>query len=275
MKFFLLFLVLLAGAHRAAAQAPKSSAIPYGHNPAAGQYAAVRGIRLYYESYGKGRPLVLLHGNGGSSRDFAPTIPAMAAHHRVIALDSRAHGQSADPGDSLSFELMADDVAALLDHLHLDSADVIGWSDGGITALLLALRHPRKVRRLVATGANLWPDSTALMPELWRQQQRGYAENKDKTFADPVRRNDWKVFRLDVFQPNVPLTALRGIKAPAFIIAGDHDVIVPQHTVAIYRSLPRAWLWIVPNCGHATLHDRAEEFNRQVEAFFRAPFKGR
>ncbi|RYU76102.1 alpha/beta hydrolase [Hymenobacter persicinus] len=244
--------------------------VPYGHNPKAGHYATLRGVKLYYETYGTGAPLLLLHGNGGSSQDFQQTIPYFAKRYRVIALDSRAHGQSVDAADSLSFEMLADDCAALLTHLRLDSAYVLGWSDGGITALLLALRYPGKVKKLAATGANLWPDSTALMPALWQQLQRGYQEGRTQTFTDPKRRNDWKVFRLDYDQPHVPLAALARLKAPAFIIAGDRDVIRPEHTVAIYRSLPRAWLWMVPNSGHATLLEHPDEFNRQVDAFFQA-----
>ncbi|OUJ73224.1 alpha/beta fold hydrolase [Hymenobacter crusticola] len=245
-------------------------AVPYGNNPAAGHYATVRGVKLYYETYGKGAPLLLIHGNGGTSKDFSQNIPYFAKKYRVVALDSRAHGKSTDAGDSLSFEMMADDCAALLTQLHLDSAYVLGWSDGGITALILAMRHPSKVKRLAATGANLWPDSTALMPELWQQMQRGYREGKNQTFTDPKRKNDWKVFLLDWKEPHVPLTALAKIKTPSFIIAGDRDVIRPEHTVAIYQNLPYAWLWIVPNSGHGTLQEHADEFNRKTDAFFQA-----
>jgi len=267
-NFFLLISTVwlaLSGSQVAFAQAT-----PYGNNPAAGHYLATRGIRLYYESYGSGPPLLLLHGNGGSSKDFRRTIPYFAQRYRVIALDSRAHGKSVDAADSLSFEMLADDCAALLTHLRLDSAYVLGWSDGGITALLLAQRHPQKVRRLAATGANISPDSTAFEPAFWQQMQRGYRENRRTAFTDPGRKNDWKVFLLDVFQPRIAPESLRQLTAPAFIIAGDHDVIRPQHTLAIYQALPRAWLWIVPNSSHATLLDHAEAFNRQVDAFFRA-----
>jgi pimeloyl-ACP methyl ester carboxylesterase len=266
MRYFgYLLCFLLLHTMRAAGQA-----VPYGHNPATGHYQTVRGVRLYYEEYGSGPPLLLIHGNGGSIQDFKHNIPYFAKHYRVLAVDSRAHGRSVDPGDSLSFEMMADDFAALLTSLRLDSAYVMGWSDGGINAVVLALRHPRKVKRLVATGANFSPDSTALTPALWTQQQRGYQENKNKIRTDPKQKNDWKVFTLDVFQPNIPLPRLRQVAAPAFIIAGDRDVITLEHTVAIYRHLRRAWLWIVPDSGHATLQEQADEFNRKADAFFQA-----
>jgi pimeloyl-ACP methyl ester carboxylesterase len=261
----LLGLLLLLSPSLAAAQA-----VPYGHNAAAGHYATVRGVRLYYETYGSGPPLLLLHCNGDNSSAFRHNIPVLARHYRVLALDSRAHGQSVDAADSLSFEQLADDCAALLTHLHLDSANVVGWSDGGIVALLLALRHPAQVRRLVASGANLTPDSLALTPALWKQLQRGYAEGRNTVFSDPKRRNDWKVFCLDVLGPHIALAALRGIAAPALVVAGDHDVITPEHTVAIYRHLRRARLWVVPGCGHAVLQEQAAEFNRQVLAFLGA-----
>ncbi|ALW86680.1 alpha/beta hydrolase [Hymenobacter sedentarius] len=262
--FLLLFCLLFSGLLAV------GQPVPYGNNAAAGHYQLVRGVKLYYEVYGKGQPLLLIHGNAGSIEKFKANIPYFAQHYQVIAVDSRAHGKSVDPGDSLSFEMMADDFAGLLTALHLDSVNVLGWSDGGINALVLALRHPSKVRRLASTGANLSPDSAALVPAVWKAQQRYYQANKGKALPDPGKRNQWKVFTLDVLQPNIPLATLRRITAPAFIIAGDRDMITHAHTVAIYRHLRRAWLWIVPNSGHATLRDQADEFNRKVDEFFQA-----
>src|SRR6476661_11142447 len=116
--------------------------IPYGNNNAVGKFVPVNGIKVYYETYGQGAPLLLIHGNGGSINAFQQNIGFLSQHYRVIAADSRAQGKTIDPSDSLSFEQMADDAAALLKTLKVDSAYVLGWSDGGIIGLLLAIRHP-------------------------------------------------------------------------------------------------------------------------------------
>ena len=117
---------------------------------------------MYYEIYGTGEPLLIIHGNGGSIKKFLYQIPYFSKNYKVVLADSRAQGKSVDGGDSLSYEMMADDLNALLDTLRMDSCYVIGWSDGGINGLLLAMRHPEKVKKLAVTGANLWPDTTAV-----------------------------------------------------------------------------------------------------------------
>src|SRR6478752_3335990 len=123
-------------------------ALPYGNNPKVGNYASIRGIKMYYEIYGTGKPLLIIHGNGGSIKDFSKQIPYFSAEYKVIVADSRAQGKTVDTKDSLTYEMMADDFNALLGFLHLDSCFVIGWSDGGNNGLLLAMRHPEKVKKL-------------------------------------------------------------------------------------------------------------------------------
>ena len=248
---------------------------PYGDNAAVGKYYNIRGIKLYTEVYGSGKPLLLIHGNGGSMGNFANTIPYFAKKYKVIAVDSRAHGKSIDSRDSLSFEMMADDFADLLDALHVDSAYVIGWSDGGINTLELAMRHPDKVIKLAATGANLWPDSTGLIPSYWKQEQKDYEAKKNNVFKTAKEKNDWKVFLLDWFQPNIKLAELKAIKCPSLIIGGDHDLIPTEHTVLISQNIPNAYLWIVPNSGHGTLIEHRDEFNQKVDEFFTSTFKKR
>src|ERR1700761_1542328 len=186
--------------------------IPYGNNPAAGKYYRIRGFNMYCEIYGQGRPLLLIHGNGGNMSAFKNNIAYFAQKYRVIAVDSRAQGHSADDRDSLSFEMMADDFAALLDTLQIDKSYVIGWSDGGINALLLAMRHPGKVIKLASTGANLWPDSTAIIPSLWLNDKKFYDDSIKNKTLDSIQKQKYKMFLLDWFQPNISLQQLHAIQ---------------------------------------------------------------
>jgi pimeloyl-ACP methyl ester carboxylesterase len=242
--------------------------IPYGNNPTAGKYYNIRGIKMYFEVYGDGKPLLMIHGNGGNISAFKKNIPYFSKKYKVIVADSRAQGKSTDTKDSLSFEMMADDFNALLEAMHIKKTYVIGWSDGGINALVLAMRHPDKVIKLASTGANLWPDSTALIPSLWKDMEKQYNEQKNKKWTTAKEKNDWKIFLLDYFQPNIPLKALKAIKCPSLIICGDHDLIPIEHTVLIYQNIPKAYLWVVPNSGHGTLIEHTDEFNKVVDDFF-------
>jgi pimeloyl-ACP methyl ester carboxylesterase len=270
-KVFMLIVGLLLGITAAFGQNKK---VPYGHNDSVGRFYDVRGIKMYTEVYGTGKPLLMIHGNGGSMGAFGGTIPYFAKKYQVIAVDSRAHGRTKDDRDSLSFEQMADDFDALLTAMHIDSAYVLGWSDGGINAIVLAMRHPDKVIKLASTGANLWPDSTGLIPSYWKGEQRDYANwQKRMPLTNANDKNTYKIFMLDWLQPNIPLTALHAIKAPSLIIGGDHDLIPVHHTVQIYENIPNAFLWIVPNSGHGTLNEHRDEFNKIVDDFFTKPFK--
>jgi len=270
-KIFCLLLII----HCIAQPLLSQPVIEYGNNKAAGKYYNIRGMKMYCETYGSGSPLLMIHGNGGNLGAFAGIIPWFAKKYQVIATDSRAHGKSTDPKDSLSFEMMADDEAALLDSMHIKTAYVIGWSDGGIVALLLAMRHPGKVIKLASTGANLWPDSTAIIPSAWKEEKAYYDTSHIKIFTTPKEKNDWKIFMLDWLQPNIPLSALHNIKCPSLIIGGDHDVITLEHAVVIYKNIPQANLWILPDSGHATLAEHKDEFNKKVDDFFVQPFHPR
>src|SRR5258708_40361228 len=156
--------------------AARAQTIAYGDNKAAGHYVNPRGIRLYYESYGKGDPLLLFHMNGESIKVFYNQIPYFSRYYHVIAVDSRAHGRSTDPADSLSFEQMADDFNALCDSLHLDSCYVIGWADGGTSALFLAFRHPDKGKKTIVSEPDLLPNTTPRAP-----YQFHYIDRKPRT----------------------------------------------------------------------------------------------
>jgi len=173
----------------------------YGNNPKAGHYANVRGFKMYYEIYGKGEPLLLIHGNGGSINNFSVQIPYFAKKYQVIAVDSRAHGRSVDKGDSLSYEMMAEDFSGLLDELHIKSCNVIGWSDGGNNGLLLAIHHPDKVKKLVVTGANIWIGSRAFPPDLLEVPDT-LLDSLSKLPQTADVKNAAKVWKLVYQEPN-------------------------------------------------------------------------
>jgi len=274
-SFLLALSIFFSGFAQGVAQTVAEVPVSYGNNLQAGRYYNIRGFKMYVEEYGEGMPVLLIHGNGSSIDAFKKTIPGFEKNYRVIATDSRAHGKSTDEGDSLSFEMMADDQAALLDSMNIDSAYVIGYSDGGIIALELAIRHPDKVIKLASTGADICPDSTAkaIVASYWIKEKKYYDENKNKIFTNQEEKNHWKVKMLDWFQPNIPLSAMQSIRCPALIIGGDRDIIKIEHTVQIYQSIPHAFLWIVPDSGHATLREHADDFNRLVEGFFHSDSK--
>lgn len=260
------WLFLLVGGTIACAQ--QTAPIPYDHNLAAGRFYNINGFRMYTEVYGSGPPLLMIHGNNGNMSAFAKNIPYFAKRYKVILADSRSQGRSVDPDHPLTFEMMADDYAALLDAMHIPSAYVIGWSDGGINALLLAIRHPEKVKRLASTGANLWPTADAFKPGLWDEEKKEYDSGLRKNYSTAKEKNDRKLFLLDWREPHITLAQLRTIQVPSLIICGDHDLISVEHTVLIYRNIPHANLWVVPNSGHDTLIEHADDFNRLVDEFF-------
>ena len=247
--------------------------IPYDHNPAAGKFYDINGFKMYTEVYGSGPPVLMIHGNNGDMSAFFRNVAYFAARYTVILADSRSQGRSLDPDHPLNFEMMADDYAALLDAMHIDSAYVIGWSDGGINALLLAIRHPAKVNRLAATGANLWNSPDALAAGIWEATVAEYDAGLKKKYTTAKEKNDRKLFLLDWWEPHMTLAQLHTIHAPSLIVAGDHDVISLSHTLLIFGNIPHAELWIVPDSGHPTLIEHADEFNRKVDAFFTEPFK--
>ncbi|MBE7172522.1 MAG: alpha/beta hydrolase [Williamsia sp.] len=244
----------------------------YGDDPKAGQYASVRGIKMYYEQYGSGQPLLLLHANGMSIQSFSNQIPYFSKEYKVIAVDSRAQGKSMDAGDSLNYEMMADDFNALLDHLHLDSCYVIGWSDGAINALLLAMRHPEKVKKMAITGANLWPDTTAIDPFIFHWLAKE-VDSLSKSTSTPENKNRYKLMYMMTKEPNISLQQLKSVKCPALVIGGDHDALLPRHTLQIAESIPQSYLWILPHSGHATPITYNKEFNETVRDFFKKPYK--
>ena len=275
-------IVLFAGCARTAAP-PADAALdsataaaaptPYGANPAAGGTFTHDGVALYYESYGQGSPLLMVHGNGMSIGSLAAQIEHFRKAYRVIAMDSRDHGRSADSPGPIDYEKMTDDLAALIDYLRLDSVDVLGWSDGGIEALLLGLRHPTKVKKLVSMAANLNPGNQALYKETDELVRTMLGSMPDSVRNTPEGKRAEKVTRMMLKEPNIDPGSLGKVTAPTLVLAGDQDLIRLEHIVEIFNHLPNSQLAILPNHTHMVPYDDPALFNDTVERFLQTPFK--
>ena len=269
-----LVLLAIAAQGLACAQMGKgpavSVAVRYGANPSAGHTFSHDGVTLYYEIYGSGEPLLVVHGNGGSIADLGAQIAHFRSRYQVIAMDSRDQGRSGDSPDELTYEKMADDLAALLEHLQVTPANVLGWSDGGIEALLLAIRHPARVKALAVMAANLNPGEEAFSTEVL-----AFLEAYVDALAavdTPEGRRERKVASIMLDQPQIEAAALEAITVPTLVMASDHDLIRDEHTVEIFHHIPNSQLAIFPNATHALPFDDPATFNATVERFLRTPF---
>jgi pimeloyl-ACP methyl ester carboxylesterase len=268
--FLILVLTLCVSAVSPAQSKTTSGAVKYGSNAAAGHTFTHDGVKLYYEVYGSGEPLLIVHGNGGSIHDVSAQIAYFRKRYKVIAMDSRDQGRSGDSPDKITYEKMTDDLAALLDYLHTGPVNVLGWSDGGIEALLLGVRHPEKVKKIVAMAANLNPSEEAIYPEVIKMA-KDWADaipQKDT----PEGRRELKVTEMLLQEPHIDPKELESIKAPTLVLAGDHDLIRDEHTLEIYHHIPNSQLAIFPNATHMIPFDDPVFFNAIVERFLRQPF---
>jgi pimeloyl-ACP methyl ester carboxylesterase len=213
-----------------------------------GAYAEVNGVNVYYEVHGTGRPLVLLHGGLGSGEMFGPTLPRLAEHHQVILPDLQGHGRTADIDRPIEPRLMADDIAALIEHLGLEKPDLVGYSLGGGVAFFVAVNHPDKVRSLVMASANIRRD--AIPPEMLAQQAQvsGAAAEflKDTPMYELYHRvaprpEDFPTL-LDKIGASMAKDfdmseRLRGITVPTMLVCADADMAPPSHYVEAFKLL--------------------------------------
>jgi pimeloyl-ACP methyl ester carboxylesterase len=214
---------------------------------------------------GSGPTLVLLHGGGDSGEhSFEAQIDVFAARHRIIAPDQVGHGHTPDLPGPLSYTSMMQDTATLLQRLRLRTVDVMGFSDGGILALMLAARNPGLVRRLVISGVNIAPEGLTAEE---RADLRAVPQGGTATL-------DQKLAHLWLTSPTpaeLNLKVLATIDKPVLVISGDRDAITLEHTLQIYRALPQAELCILPGTDHATFSGRPEWLNPIIAAFLDRP----
>jgi pimeloyl-ACP methyl ester carboxylesterase len=245
--------------------------------PPNGHVVPLRGIRVYYETYGAGPVLVLLHGGAGSGAQFAKQIPYFSGRFRLIVPDACAQGRTTDRPGPLTYHAMAEDVKALLDILHVQHADVMGWSDGGIVGLDLAMRHPALVRHLVTFGANYEPDGLSADDVAWNQTAKpadlgtAVRDAYVQVAPDPSHYDEAmsKVLALWRDEPHYTPEDLGRIRARTLIVAGEHDLVRPEHTESLAAAIPGSMLWIVPGQNHGVMIDDADEVNPRVMAFLR------
>lgn len=250
---------------------------PYGKNNNVGKYAKINGIKMYYEEYGKGEPLLLIHGNGADIRSMANQIDYFKSKYRIIVADSRGHGKSELNTDSLTYVQIAKDWDGLVKYLKLDSINIIGWSDGGIVALKMGICSNSKIKKIVTMGANLRPDTTAFHSWLIKKYIIEEREMVESKILEKDTTQNWNLKKqllgLLGDQPNIPIEDLSLIKAKVLIMAGDEDAIRGEHSLEIYEHIPKAQLCIMPGETHFTPVTNPELFNAIVNRFLSEPFK--
>ena len=274
---FFVIAVTLVTSHPSAAvskarwqQLPPMPALPTAKSQG---YAPVNGIHMFYAEYGAGKPVILLHGGLANANYWGNQIPVLARQYEVIVADSRGHGRSTRTAAPYSYDLMASDVVGLMDYLHISKAAIVGWSDGGILALDLALHHPDRLTRVFAFAANYDPsgvkDDVLQNPTFAAFVTRAGTEYKRLSHTP----NEYHAFVAQITkmwdtQPHWTKAQLQSIRVPVLIADGDHDeAIKREHTEAMAALIPGAGLLIQPNVSHFSFLQDPDQFNEDVLRF--------
>ena len=287
--FAVLAVVLVMGCQREQQAAPKKVEIqkiddaarpPMGNETnegVKGQYATVNGLKMYYELHGTGKPLVLLHGAFGR----ATAYPALAKNRQQIAVELQGHGHTADIDRPLTFENMADDVAALLKHLKIEQADIFGYSMGGNVALAVAIRHPGLVGKVAINGSNYGKIQDAYEPATYEQFKNLPADFAPGMLKDPYDKvapdpKQWPVLVAKIKKMGLEFKGfaradMKSIKAPVLITQGDRDGTRPEHAMEMFRLIPNAQLAVFPGGDHFLLWTRPDTVLAPIAAFVNTP----
>ena len=266
---------------------PTQNQIDYESNSQVGKYININDIKVYYEIYGQGEPLLLLHGNGGSIENFIFQIPELSKYFKVIAVDSRAQGRSSDSDKEITYALMASNMSELIDKLNLGQVNIVGWSDGGNIGLELAFAHPEKVKKLVTFGANYSnenylaePDSVTMEPNdpiivQTLVLKKRYVDGAERLCPNPERLPLIKKKLSDLMEkyPNFTSEQLGKIKIPTMVVVGDNDLINLDQTTKLFTSLPHAELFIIPGATHIAPAEQPDLVNSIVIKFLKTPYR--
>ena len=273
----LLLLLLLLMAGRALPQ--QTPRVPYGDNPQAGRYLNVGDARIYYEVYGQGKPVVLLHGGlFGYINEYENVIPLLSGKFQVIAIATRGHGKSELGTKPLSYPLFAEDTYAVIRHLTKDSVTVVGFSDGADQAYYLATKHPETVKRLVAIGGNLGTYDMSeegkkgvqsLSAEMMEKQMAGFVAERKKLMPKPELFGKFVTDLLKVWNQThyISEEAFSKIACPTLIVAGEKDGTPIERYVKMHRMLKDSQLAIVPGSDHIVLIRKPRLMNEIILSF--------
>ena len=240
-------------------------------------YVDANGVHTYYDEHGSGEPLLLLHGGLVDGDSFAQQTPVFAERFRVIVPDRRGHGRTADVDGPISYDVMADDTVAFIEALGTGPAHLVGWSDGGNVGLLVAIKRPDLVRRLVTIGSNFSADG------LTREAVESFKPGTPTSIV-PMMHETWKVNAVDPdrfdtvlekmqqcwFDYAIPAADLARITAPTLVMVGDDDITRFEHTIELYDTVPDAQLAVIPGASHLVPLEKPDLVNQLVLDFLAA-----
>jgi pimeloyl-ACP methyl ester carboxylesterase len=240
-----------------------------------GEYANAGGVRTYYEVYGEGEPLVLLHGGLATADSWAMQVPALAEGYRVYVPERRGHGRTPDPAGPITYEMMAADTAAFLDATGTGAANLVGWSDGAVVGMLVALRRPELVRKLVVIGQYFnfegeVPEFRAMidywsynLPEELHELYDRVSPDGPEHFSVVLE----KLMRMWREEPDISLSELAGVRVPTLVMQGDDDIVKVEHSSALAATLPDAQLAVIPGSSHMAPLEKPDLVNQLLLGF--------
>ena len=271
----LLAAIMLIASAAAAHAAPQWLTLPATPTlPSAAQsgLAPVNGIKIWYASFGRGEPVLLIHGGLANSNYWGHQVRALQKHYRVVVMDSRGHGRSSRNEQPYGYDLMASDVLALMDHLGIKKAAIVGWSDGAIIGLDIAMHHPERVSRLFAFAANSDPSGVAdiAKSDVFNAYIERAGEEYKRLSPTPTEYKSFveQITKMWETQPNWTEADLAAIKVPTWIVDADHDeAIKRENTEFMVAHIPGAGLLIQPNVSHFSFVQDPEQFTNDVLHF--------
>ncbi|WP_210338518.1 alpha/beta fold hydrolase [Bradyrhizobium commune] len=235
-------------------------------------FAPVNGIKIWYAVFGRGEPVILVHGGLANASYWGHQVRALQRHYQVIVMDSRGHGRSSRNQEPYGYDLMASDVVGLLDHLKIKQAAIVGWSDGAIIGLDIAMKHPERVTRLFAFAANSDPSGVADIASsgVFNAYIARAGEEYKRLSPTPAAYKSFvdEITRMWESQPKWTAADLAAIKVPTWIVDGDHDeAIKRENTEFMAANIPGAGLLIQPQVSHFSFLQDPEQFSDDVLHF--------